>query len=114
MEYISTRNKRNHYTFKDMFLKGLATDGGLYVPNKIPHYSSKDLDSLKELPYEQLATKIIFNYCSDQFSESEINELVKKSYKKFTSKDVVNIKKLRNVNLLELFQTKYFWYNGLS
>ena len=103
MEYISTRSKKESFTFKDVFLKGLAPDGGLYVPRKIPSYSSQDLDILRELSYEQLAIKIIFNYCSDQFSESEIRDLVKKSYKNFSSKDVVNIKKLGDVNLLELF-----------
>ena len=79
MEYISTRSKKESFTFKDVFLKGLAPDGGLYVPRKIPSYSSQDLDILRELSYEQLAIKIIFNYCSDQFSESEIRDLVKKS-----------------------------------
>ncbi len=114
MEYISTRNKGNSFTFKDMFLKGLAPDGGLYVPKKIPRYSSQYLGSLKELSYEQLATKIIFNYCSDQFSESEISDLVKKSYKKFSSKDVVNIKKLGNINLLELFHGPTFAFKDIA
>ena len=103
MQYISTRNTKQTFTFKDVFLNGLAADGGLYIPEKIPSYSLKELESLKELSYEQLAVKIIFNFCSDEFNEIEIKDLVNKSYKEFRVKNVVNIKKLENIILLELF-----------
>ena len=63
----------------------------------------KELENLKELSYEQLAVKIIFNFCSDEFSETEIKNLVSKSYKKFTVQNVVNIKRVENIILLELF-----------
>jgi len=39
MQYISTRNTKQTFTFRDVFLKGLASDGGLYIPKKIPSYS---------------------------------------------------------------------------
>ena len=103
MQYISTRNTKKTFTFKDVFLNGLAVDGGLYIPEKIPSYSLKELESLKELSYEQLAAKIIFNFCSDEFNETEIKDLVNKSYKEFRVKNVVNIKRLENIILLELF-----------
>ena len=103
MEYISTRNAKESFNFKDVFLNGLASDGGLYVPKKILSYSLEDLDNLKKLSYEELASKIILNFCSDQFNESEIKNLVKKSYKEFRVKNVVDVKKLGNINLLELF-----------
>ena len=103
MQYISTRNTKQTFTFKDVFLNGLAVDGGLYIPEKIPSYSLKELESLKELSYEQLAVKIIFNFCSDEFNEIEIEDLVNKSYKEFRVKNVVNIKRLENIILLELF-----------
>ena len=103
MQYISTRNTKQTFTFKDVFLNGLAADGGLYIPEKIPSYSLKELESLKELSYEQLAVKIIFNFCSDEFNEIEIEDLVNKSYKEFRVKNVVNIKRLENIILLELF-----------
>ena len=103
MQYISTRNTKQTFTFRDVFLNGLAADGGLYIPEKIPSYSLKELESLKELSYEQLAVKIIFNFCSDEFNEIEIEDLVNKSYKEFRVKNVVNIKQLENIILLELF-----------
>ena len=103
MQYISTRNTKQTFTFKDVFLNGLAADGGLYIPEKIPSYSLKELENLKEISYEQLAVKIIFNFCSDEFNEIEIEDLVNKSYKEFRVKNVVNIKRLENIILLELF-----------
>ena len=103
MEYISTRNSQKIFSFKEIFLNALASDGGLYVPKKIPFYSLKELENLKELSYEQLAVKIISNFCSDEFSETEIKDLVNNSYKKFRVKNVVNIKRFKNIILLELF-----------
>jgi len=103
MEYISTRNSQKIFSFKEDILNGLASDGGLYIPKKIPFYSLKELERLKELSYEQLAVKIILNFCSDEFNETEIKDLVNKSYKEFRVKNVVNIKKLENIILLELF-----------
>ena len=103
MEYISTRNTQKIFSFKDVFLKSLAPDGGLFVPKKIPSYSSQELEKLRNLSYNALATKIILKFCSDEFSEIEIKDLVKNSYKNFRVNDVVVIKKLGKVNLLELF-----------
>ena len=103
MEYISTRNKNTTHTFKDVFLKGLAPDGGLFIPKKIPLYDSEKLKQLSKLSYKDLAVKIIFNFCSDEFTESEIKNLVQKSYQNFRTKDVVSIKKIGKINLLELF-----------
>ena len=103
MEYISTRNKEKIFSFKDVFLKGLAPDGGLFIPKIIPSYSPQELKRLKNLSYEELATKIIFEFCNDEFSQDEIKDLVNRAYKNFRIKDVVTIKKLGKLNLLELF-----------
>jgi len=103
MQYVSTRNTKQIFTFKEIFLNGLASDGGLYIPKNIPSYSLQELESLKELTYEQLAVKIILNFCSNEFSKNEIKDLVSKSYKEFRVKNVVNLKKLENIILLELF-----------
>ena len=103
MEYISTRNTQKIFSFKDVFLKGLAPDGGLFVPKKIPLYSSQELEKFRNLSYNDLATKIILKFCGDEFNETEVKVLVNDSYKNFRAKDVVEIKKLGKINLLELF-----------
>ena len=103
MEYISTRNIKKTFLFKDVFLKGLAPDGGLFVPKNFPKCNSAELENLRELSYKELATKIIYKFCNDEFSEQEVNNLVETSYKNFRIKEVVKIKKLGKLNLLELF-----------
>ena len=83
MEYISTRNTKKTFSFKDVFLKGLAPDGGLFVPSKVPKYNNLKLQELKNLNYSQLTTKIIIDFCGNEFSENEVIDLVNSSYKNF-------------------------------
>ena len=45
MEYISTRNNSDHFSFKKVFLKGLADDGGLFVPKSIKPFSKDELNN---------------------------------------------------------------------
>ena len=87
MEYISTRNTKKTFSFKDVFLKGLASEGGLFVPKKIPSYSSQELEKFKNLSYEELAVKIILKFCEDEFNEKDVKDLVKSSYKNFRVND---------------------------
>tara|TARA_B100000029_G_scaffold173863_1_gene170569 strand:+ start:157 stop:1536 length:1380 start_codon:yes stop_codon:yes gene_type:complete len=103
MEYISTRNTKKIFSFKDVFLKGLAPDGGLFVPKKIPSFTAKEIEKFRELSYNELAVKIILKFCIDEFSEDEIKNLVIDSYKNFRVQDVVKVQKIEKINLLELF-----------
>ena len=103
MEYISTRNNKKTFSFKDVFLKGLAPDGGLFVPKYLPTYSEKELKDLKNFSYNELATEIIYKFCKSEFKENEIRNLVNKSYENFRINNVVQIKKIDKLNLLELF-----------
>ena len=103
MQYISTRNSKKTFSFKDVFLNALAPDGGLFVPQNIPFFSIKELNELKKLSYNDLAAKIIIKFCSEEFEENELKEIVEKSYKSFRSKETVILKKYEDIYLLELF-----------
>ena len=59
MNYFSTRDKSLKFSFKDIFLRGLAPGGGLFLPNSIRKYSREDLKALSQLSYKKLATEII-------------------------------------------------------
>ena len=59
MRYVSTRDNSKEYSFEDVFVKGLADDGGLYVPKSLKKYSSAELLELKNLNYNELSTEII-------------------------------------------------------
>ena len=46
MNYFSTRDKSLKFSFKDIFLRGLAPGGGLFLPSEIKKYSKEDLNEL--------------------------------------------------------------------
>ncbi len=103
MNYFSTRDKSLKFSFKDIFLRGLAPGGGLFLPTNIKKYNQEDLNNLSKLNYNKLATEIIFNFCSNEIKKEELSSLIQKSYSNFKEKEVVNIKKIGNINLLELY-----------
>ena len=103
MNYFSTRDKSLKFSFKDIFLRGLAPGGGLFLPAKIKKYNQEELNNLSQLSYNDLATEIIFNFCSDEIKKKELNSLIQKSYSSFKEKEVVNIKKIGKIDLLELY-----------
>ena len=103
MEYISTRDKSLRYNFKDIFLRGLAPDGGLFVPKKIKSYSKLEIKKLSSLSYTDLATEIISNFCLPEIKKENLSRLIKKSYKSFRTQDVIKIKKVGGINLVELY-----------
>ena len=103
MEYISTRNKNLKYNFKDIFLRGLAPDGGLFVPKKLKKYNNAEMKRLSSMSYIDLATEIIISFCSPAFEKNKLKNLIEKSYKNFTTKEVIKAKKFGNLNLVELY-----------
>jgi len=103
MKYVSTRDNSKEYSFEDVFIKGLADDGGLYVPVSLKKYSSEELQELKNLNYNELSTEIINQFSSDFISKKELSSLIKKSYSTFREKEVVKISDIGELKLLELF-----------
>ena len=102
MNYISTRNNQKNFTFKDVFLKGLAEDGGYSYLNQLNHLK-KELDNLKNLSYNDLAAEIIYPFIGDFMSRDDLISLISRSYSSFRSDDVVKISDLGNLKVLELF-----------
>ena len=103
MNYISTRNSSNSFKFKDVFIKGLADDGGLYIPKSLHKYSQKDLNSFEGLQYTELAKKIINPFLGDFISENDLSNIIDKSYSVFRKKNVVELNKVGDRSVLELF-----------
>ena len=103
MKYVSTRNNSKEYSFEDVFIKGLADDGGLYVPTSLKKYSSKELQGLKKLNYNELSAEIINLFSSDFISKDELSFLIEKSYSTFREKEVVKLSNVGEIKLLELF-----------
>ncbi len=103
MKYISTRNNEKEYSFGEVFLKGLADDGGLYVPKSLKKYNKEELLKLKNSNYNELSSEIISKFSGDFISREELSSLVKKSYSTFREKEVVKLSNVGETKLLELF-----------
>ena len=103
MEYISTRNNKKIFTFRDIFLKGLAEDGGLFIPKSVKPFSNEEINNLKNLSYNDLATEIIHPFIGDFMSKDDLISSISKSYSNFRAKNVVKINELGNLKVLELF-----------
>ena len=103
MKYVSTRDNSKEYNFEQVFIKGLADDGGLYVPTSLKKYSPQELHELKKLNYNELSTEIINLFSSDFISKDELSTLIKKSYSTFREKEVVKLSNVGEIKLLELF-----------
>ena len=103
MKYLSTRNNSKEFNFSDVFIKGLADDGGLYVPKSLKKYGAEELSKLKNLNYNELSTEIINLFSSDFISKDKLSTLVSKSYSTFREKEVVKISSVGGLKLLELF-----------
>ena len=84
-------------------LNGLAKDGGLYVPNKIPKYSKKQLNELKQLDYSQLAYELTFPFVrSDEITSDSYMSICRKTYDDSFGK-VISIDKLNDVNTYSIY-----------
>ena len=103
MKYISTRNKSINFDFSNIFLRGLAPDGGLFVPKDIKKFNDKELEELSKLNYIDLGVEIISKFCEPVLKKDKIKSLLDKAYSNFNTKEVVEIKKIDNINILELY-----------
>ena len=103
MNYVSTRNSSDNFKFEDIFIKGLADDGGLFIPKSLHKYSQKDLIKFKNLEYKELAKEIIYPFIGDFMSKDDLSRIVDKSYSTFRKKNVVELVKIGDRSVLELF-----------
>lgn len=102
MNYQSTRGKVRGIPFKDAVMMGLAEDGGLLLPESIPLLDAAELDQLAELPYPELAFRIISRYATD-IPAGDLRQLIDRSYANFSSPEVTPVVKQNGVHILELF-----------
>ena len=101
MKYISTRGGVEPISFKDAVMMGMASDGGLLIPEFFPDVTDK-LTSWKSLSFQELAYEI-FSLYIDDIPGNELKGLIDKSYSTFDHPLVTPVSKLKKVDILELF-----------
>ena len=103
MQYISTRNKGLRCSSAEAIVKGLAEDGGLFVPESIPQLSKYDFDKLIEMSYPERSAYVLSKFLDD-FTYSELLDYATQAYGRFYGDDpcpLVNVDD--NLYVLELW-----------
>ena len=100
--YKSTRSNDVEVTASQAILKGLADDGGLFVPESLPALEA-DMDTLAGMSYQETAYEVMRQFLTD-FTEEELKDCIAKAYdEKFDTKEIAPLVKKDEAYYLELF-----------
>ncbi len=104
MRYISTRGTAPILDFKAVTLAGLASDGGLYVPESWPRFDKAEIAAMAGLSYVETAVRVCAPFVGDALTEVELRDLLTRAYGSFSHAAVTPLVQLDQRHwLLELF-----------
>ena len=102
MKFLSTRGQTELLGFSDAVATGLAPDGGLYLPERLPDLSGK-LDAWAKLSYPELCYEFLKLFATD-IPPATLRDIVDRSYTRFDHPDIAPLKQLdERTYVLELF-----------
>ncbi|SBS34114.1 Threonine synthase [Marinomonas aquimarina] len=105
MKYISTRGQAPALSFGDVLLAGLASDGGLYVPEQLPTFSQEEIASWASLSYQELAFKVMWPFVEGEIPAEEFKRMIEEAYASFDHSAVAPMVQTDNNEwVLELFR----------
>ncbi|UJW85247.1 threonine synthase [Devosia sp. SL43] len=104
MQFVSTRGQAPVLGFSDAVLAGLASDGGLYVPQTWPQVSAAEIASFAGKPYADVAYAIISRFVGDEIAPAKLKQIIDDSYAVFRHPSVTPLIELEPGHfVLELF-----------
>ena len=104
MRYVSTRGRAPTLDFEGVLLAGLASDGGLYVPERWPTLARDELAAFRGRDYPDVALAIISRFTGDAVEPSTLRSIMESAYSEFGHAAVAPLAQLGpNHWLLELF-----------
>ena len=80
IKYYSTNGRSPEVSFQEALLKGLAPDGGLYMPDSYPHFTKDELESFSEKAYHELAFTVLDKLIGNEIEESDLRKLCRDAY----------------------------------
>jgi len=99
MKFYSTNNATKFVTFKEAVLKGLADDGGLFMPEFIPKLDSSFINNLERFSFQEIAFNIAQKFIEDEIEEHELKSIIERSI----NFPAPLVKLSDGLNILELF-----------
>jgi threonine synthase len=104
MRYISTRGNAPFLDFEQVTLAGLASDGGLYMPESWPSFTTEQIAALKGASYVDTAVAVMTSFVGDSLSPEDLRALCTQAYGRFAHGAVTPLVQLDHQHwLLELF-----------
>ena len=104
MKYVSTRGRAPALGFCDAVLAGLASDGGLYLPETWPQVSHEMIAGFANRPFAEVATSIISRFVDGEIADAELSALIEAAYRDFRHKSTTPVVELEpGLFVLELF-----------
>jgi threonine synthase len=104
MRYVSTRGQAPTLGFRDTTLAGLASDGGLYVPEAWPAFSQDEIADLAGLSYAETAARVLAPFVRDAIDPAALGDLCERAYGRFSHDAVTPLVQIDHRHwLLELF-----------
>ncbi len=80
IKYYSTNLKSQEVTFREALLRGLAPDGGLYLPSSLPVVSPEEQGSFPGMEYHEIAFKILNKIIGDEIDNEKLSEICADAY----------------------------------
>jgi threonine synthase len=104
MRYVSTRGQAPVLDFEGVLLAGLATDGGLYVPESWPQFSASDWRAMRGLSYAEVAFRVIKPFVGGSIPDADLQRMIGEAYATFGHRAVVPLRQSGDNDwVLELF-----------
>jgi len=104
MQFVSTRGQAPALSFSDAMLAGLASDGGLYLPQTWPQVSPAEIAAFAGKPYAEVAFDIIRRFSTGDIPDADLHAIVTAAYGTFRHPSVTPVLELEpNHFVLELF-----------
>ena len=111
--YKSTRSKEGTLKASEAILKGLADDGGLFVPLEIPKLDVS-VEELSKMTYQQVAYEVMKLYFTD-FTEDELKHCINNAYdSKFDTEEIAPLAEVEGTYYLELFHGKTIAFKDMA
>ena len=95
MEYISTRGNAPELNFEDVIITGLATDGGLYVPETWPQLSPDQIRSFASMPYCDVAYEVMAPFVDGAINDNVLKDIIAEAYTGFSHPAIAPLKEMR-------------------
>jgi threonine synthase len=104
MQFVSTRGQAPALGFSDAVLAGLASDGGLYVPQTWPQFSHEEIAGFAGKPYAEVAYAVISRFTGDEIPADTLKRIIDEAYATFRHPSVAPLLELEPGHfVLELF-----------